>query len=102
MPDRTSQPNTVWAGLSSVWYPGYKFATLCALIKGNFVLNVSLRRNTVADCVCDLATDLQQHLMGKRKDFIAYSLAVDESSDTSDTAQLSIFIRGVDSTVRYR
>ena len=35
--------------------------------------------------------------MGKGKDFIAYSLAVDESTDTSDTAQLSIFIRGVDS-----
>ena len=62
-------------------------------------LNVSLSRNTVADCVCDLATDLQQQLMGKGKDFIAYSLAVDESSDTSDTAQLSIFIRGVDSTL---
>ena len=62
-------------------------------------LNVSLSRNTVADCVCDLATDLQQQLIGKGKDSIAYSLAVDESSDTFDTAQLSIFIRGVDSTL---
>ena len=61
-------------------------------------LNVSLSRNTVANCVCDLATDLQQQLIGKGKDSIAYSLAVDESSDTFDTAQLSIFIRGVDST----
>ena len=61
-------------------------------------LNVSLSRNTVADCVCDLATDLQQQLIGKGKDSIAYSLAVDESSDTFDTAQLSIFIR-VDSTL---
>ena len=26
-------------------------------------LNVSLSRNTVADCVCDLATDLQQQLI---------------------------------------
>src|SRR4029434_7919197 len=23
MPDRTSQPKNLWAGLSSVWYPGY-------------------------------------------------------------------------------
>src|SRR4029434_4347418 len=23
MPDRTSQPKKLWAGLSSVWYPGY-------------------------------------------------------------------------------
>ena len=31
-------------------------------------LNVSLSINTVADHVCDLATDLQQQLMGKGKD----------------------------------
>ena len=62
-------------------------------------LNVSLSRNTVADCVCDLATDLQQQLVGKGKYFIAFSIAVDESSDASDTAQLSIFIPGVDSTL---
>ena len=37
--------------------------------------------------------------MEKGKDFIAYSLAVDESSDTSGTAQLSIFIHGVDSSL---
>ncbi|XP_074513327.1 general transcription factor II-I repeat domain-containing protein 2-like [Sebastes fasciatus] len=61
--------------------------------------NVSLSRNTVADRVRELATNLQQQLVGKGKDFIAYSLAVDESSDTSDTAQLSIFIRGVDSSL---
>ncbi|KAK7906743.1 hypothetical protein WMY93_015355 [Mugilogobius chulae] len=35
----------------------------------------------------------------KGKDFIAYSLAVDESTDASDIAQLSIFIRGVDSSL---
>ncbi|XP_039596636.1 general transcription factor II-I repeat domain-containing protein 2-like [Polypterus senegalus] len=60
-------------------------------------LNVSLSRNTVADRACDLATNLHEQLMEKAKDFIAFSLAVDESSDTSDNAQLSVFIRGVDS-----
>ncbi|XP_069774260.1 general transcription factor II-I repeat domain-containing protein 2A-like [Narcine bancroftii] len=58
-------------------------------------LNVNLSRNTVAAHACELATNLEQ-LKEKGKDFMAYSLAVDESSDTSDTAQLSIFIRGVD------
>lgn len=62
-------------------------------------LNVSLSRNAVADRVCELATDLQAQLMEKGKDFIAYSLAVDESADATDTAQLSIFIRGVDSSL---
>lgn len=62
-------------------------------------LNVSLSRNTVADRVRHLAANLQQQLVRKGNDFIAYSLAVDESTDTSDTAQLSIFIRGVDSSL---
>ena len=53
----------------------------------------------MADRACELATNLHKQLMEKGKDFIAYSLAVDESSDTSETAQLSIFIRGVDSSL---
>ena len=65
-------------------------------------LNVSLSGSTVADRACELATNLHKQLMEKGKDFIAYSLAVHESSDTSDTAQLSIFIRGVDSSLCVR
>ena len=62
-------------------------------------LSVSLSRNTVADRVWELANDLKTQLMNKGKDFVAYSLAVDESADVTDTAQLSIFIRGVDSSL---
>lgn len=61
--------------------------------------NVSLSRNTVAERVDQLSTNLKEQLVGKGKDFIAYSLAVDESTDTSDIAQLSIFFRGVDSSL---
>lgn len=61
--------------------------------------NVSLSRNTVADRVCEMATDLRTQLMERSKDFIAYCLAVDESTDMTDTAQLAIFIRGVDSSL---
>ena len=53
----------------------------------------------MADRACELATNLHKELMEKGKDFITYSLAVDESSDTSGTAQLSVFIRGVDSSL---
>ncbi|XP_070595014.1 general transcription factor II-I repeat domain-containing protein 2-like [Erythrolamprus reginae] len=62
-------------------------------------LNVSLSRNTVADQICELATDLQVQLFEKGKDFIAYSLAVDVSTDITGMAQLTIFIRGVDSNL---
>lgn len=61
--------------------------------------SVSLSRNTVADRTCDLATNLYDQLLEKGKDFVAFSLAVDDSSDASDTAQLSVFIRGVDSNM---
>lgn len=54
--------------------------------------NVGLSTNTVADWMCDLVSDLQAQLMEKGKDFIEYSVAVDESTDTTDTAQLAIFI----------
>ena len=53
----------------------------------------------MADRACELATNLHEQLIEKGKDFIAYSLAVDESSDTSGPSQLSIFIRGVDSSL---
>ncbi|KAM3616675.1 uncharacterized protein V6R79_021542 [Siganus canaliculatus] len=65
--------------------------------KKQMLANVSLSRNTVADRVCEMATDLRTQLTERSKDFIAYSLAVDESTDVTDTVQLAIFIRGVDS-----
>lgn len=61
--------------------------------------NASLSRNTIAECTCELATNLHVQLMGKGKDFVSFSLAVDESTDASDTAQLSVFVRGVDSNL---
>lgn len=75
---------------------------VCELVcpeKKQAFLNVSLSRNTVADRTCDLATNIYDQLMEKGKVFVAFSLAVDESSNTSDTAQLSVFIRGVDSNL---
>ncbi|XDV39475.1 hypothetical protein PO909_008719 [Leuciscus waleckii] len=50
----------------------------------------------MASRVDELGSDLKIQLKEKAKDFVAYSLAIDESADRTDTAQLSIFIRGVD------
>ena len=61
--------------------------------------NVSLSRNTVADRVCEMATDLKTQLIERGKDFVAYSFAVDESTDMTGTEQLATFIRRVDSSL---
>ncbi|XP_066969270.1 general transcription factor II-I repeat domain-containing protein 2-like [Macrobrachium rosenbergii] len=61
--------------------------------------NISLSRNTVADRVEDLSGDLGRQMNDKIKSFIAFSVAIDESTDVTDVAQLAIFIRGVDETL---
>lgn len=43
-----------------------------------------------------MATDLRTQLSERSRDFVAYSLAVDESTDMMDTAQLAIFLHGED------
>ena len=58
--------------------------------------NISLSRMTVQRRVSDIAANLMNQLKQKVKEFCFYSLAMDESTDCRDTAQLLIYIRGVD------
>lgn len=58
--------------------------------------NISLSRNTVAERVDDIATNLSEQLLAKVKSFTAFSIAVDESADVSGVAQLAVFIRACD------
>ena len=57
--------------------------------------DISLTRNTIADRISDLSANLNSQLKNKIKKFIAFSVAIDESTDFTDVAQLAIFIRGV-------
>jgi hypothetical protein len=47
--------------------------------KQHLFKTISLSANTVADRVNDLAGDIQCELKEKCKDFVAYSVAIDES-----------------------
>ncbi|KAI3367307.1 hypothetical protein L3Q82_008354 [Scortum barcoo] len=61
--------------------------------------NISLSRNTVAERIGELARDLNSQLKDKVKSFIAFSIAIDESTNVTDVAQLSMFICGVDASL---
>ena len=50
----------------------------------------------VASGVAALAANVEEQLVATAKDFESFSIAIDESTDVSDTAQCAVFIRGVD------
>jgi len=58
--------------------------------------SISLSANTVAKRISDLSSDIYDQLCEKAKCFSAYSVALDETTDITDTAQLAIYVRGVD------
>lgn len=62
--------------------------------KGQFS-NISLSANTVAERITDLY-DLYDQLCEKAKCFGVYSVSLDETTDITDTAQLAIYVCGVD------
>ncbi|XP_060765882.1 general transcription factor II-I repeat domain-containing protein 2A-like [Neoarius graeffei] len=76
-----------------------KAAELACPEKRQALANISLSRPTVTERVEELSSDLNSQLKEKIKSFIAFSIALDESTDVTDTAQLAIFIRGVDASL---
>ena len=50
----------------------------------------------MAERISELSGNIYDQLCEKGKHFHAYSVALDESTDVTDTAQLAIYVRGVD------
>ena len=67
---------------------------LCPKEKQKFE-DVSLFRQTVTRRIVDMAVDSREQLKIVSKKFEYFSIALDESTDISDTSQLLIFVRGV-------
>ena len=58
--------------------------------------NISLSRRTVTRRIGELATSIDSELNELATNFVHYSLALNESTDATSTAQLGIFVRGID------
>ncbi|CAI9734739.1 Hypothetical predicted protein [Octopus vulgaris] len=59
---------------------------------------VSLSRNTITQRIEELGENTKMQLNELCKNFETYSIAIDESTHMTDTQQLAIFVRGVDSS----
>ncbi|XP_059845272.1 general transcription factor II-I repeat domain-containing protein 2-like [Hypanus sabinus] len=70
---------------------------LCPESKDKFE-KISLSRRTVTRRVELIDEDITSDLNKKAESFTLYSLALDESNDVKDTAQLLIFIQGINNT----
>ncbi|KAL3831818.1 hypothetical protein ACJMK2_023520 [Sinanodonta woodiana] len=68
---------------------------VCPENKGR-LSNISLSTNTVAERISELSSNIYDQLCEKGKRFHAYSVALDESTDVTATAQLAIYVHGVD------
>ncbi|XP_073672245.1 general transcription factor II-I repeat domain-containing protein 2-like [Paramisgurnus dabryanus] len=58
--------------------------------------NLCLARNTIARRIEEISSDIKKQVTKRGHKFDNFSLACDESTDISDTAQLLIFLRGID------
>ena len=60
--------------------------------------NISLSRRTCTRVIGDLTQDVKEQVVNHCENFKYYSICVDESTDVKDTAQLAVFIRGVNNS----
>lgn len=64
--------------------------------KKEIISKISLSRFTVGRRVDDMSKNIEDTLKCRAACFKWFSVALDESTDVSDTAQLVVFIRGID------
>ena len=58
---------------------------------------ISLSRRTISSRIQEMGDNIEKTLKDKAQDFEFFALALDETTDITNTAQLAIFIRGITS-----
>ena len=64
--------------------------------KAHLFKDISLTRNTVAERIDEMSSDLEQQLKGVSLRREHFSIAIDETVDITEIAQLAVFIRVCD------
>ena len=67
-----------------------------ALKKKGHTSQISLSHQTIARQIEETGKSIKRSLESKAANFKFYALAMDNSTDATDMAQLAIFIRGID------
>ena len=62
---------------------------------------IAISRQTVTRCIEELSQDVSRQLEDLVHSCTFFSLALDESTDICDVAQLNIFIRGIDDNFNF-
>jgi hypothetical protein len=70
---------------------------MCPDVRSKFE-SISLSRRAIMRRIDSFSDELTEQLKTACKDFVWFSFALDESTDNEDTAQLLIFIRGINET----
>jgi len=63
---------------------------------------LSLSHQTITRRIDEIGKYIEEELETRAANFKFYALAIDESTDFTDTAQLAIFIRGIDAQSQRR
>ena len=61
---------------------------------------ISLSRNTVAQRITQIVDDLREQLQELSSSFQCFSIALDESNDIVDVAQIALFLRACDDSLK--
>ena len=95
MIDKVGQPITEGKFVENCILQAASIVCPCPEKKGQFSI-ISLSANTVAERISDLSNNIYDQLREKAKCFHACSVSLDDSTDITDTAQLAMYVRGVD------